>query len=166
MKYLYCLYTYSTAGLFPPKLPAFKIGISGSVQDRMRQIESELSYTTGKRVTIRKALAMPLLFSGFMERRLHRALSAIRAKMPYHAGHTEWFRCVNFGAAVIYLLLLAAFRQDMNYARVGIFAVVVLAPFPVDGFVLVLVSFLADVAVFFLILYSVIWLASTLWFIL
>lgn len=164
MKWTYCLYCYSTAGLLPPRLPVFKIGITDHVPTRIRQIESELSYSTGRSVKVRKAVAMPLIFASLVERKLHGVFARIRAKMPRHSGHTEWFSILNYGAAVIYLALLAVFNCQMTGGRVVIMVVVFFAPLPLDGMVLVVASAVAEYVVFLFSIYCFIaglgWLAQ------
>lgn len=142
MNWIYCLYTWS---FLPWRLPSFKIGITKEVETRRRQIESELAYTCGHAVSVRRALAVPLLTAGWLEKRLHRAFEGLAAKMPRHAGHTEWFRIRNIGAVVVVVWLSA--RYNLNLQPWHIVAVFFF-PLPLDGALLLMLCAFVEYALF------------------
>lgn len=134
-RHLYCIFCLTSLRTFG----RFKIGISSDVSARRGQIASELG------IPARRLwhLSFPVLFPEKMEARLHRLFSGLRAKMPYHRGHTEWFRIRNYAAMVVFL-----WGTDMQGEALTVAAVVVLfAPVPLDGFLAVLSAFAFQAAV-------------------
>jgi len=145
---LYALYSWSL-------LWRFKIGIAYDVAQRIQQLEYELSRETGRRVRVDKALAIPVFFPEKTEAWLHAKLYMLRAYVPRHAGHTEWFDIRNFAAALLYILAAEYFGLNWSwYAPV----IILFIPYPLDG-----VIFLTAVAAFQLaavcfVAYGLLWL--------
>lgn len=150
LRYIYTLYTFS--------LPwRFKIGIAYDVQQRIGQIQYELSRQTGKQVLIRKAMAVPVFFPESAEQRLHHWFAALRAKVPYHRGHTEWFGIVNIATLAIWLRFLAAHSEAFTMQRFYISLFLLLVPFPLDGVLLQVVVMLLHFFVPLLCLYGILY---------
>lgn len=135
-RYLYTLYCLGLPG-------RFKIGITYNVTDRISQIQYELRRQTGRELHVRVALAVPVLFPERAERWLHRKFEAMRAKMPYHSGHTEWFTIRNGAVALAFLFFLGYNEQTFTVQRAIITLVLFRAPFPLDGVLLQIVVALA-----------------------
>lgn len=130
----------------------YKIGQSRDVFNRIGQIADELAQEMQQTVTINKEMSVPVLFPDFVERLMHRAFSAYRAKVPYHAGYTEWFRPRNFWTAVVYFLFLVGFGHlhvitpDLTVMRILIAVVFYYTPYPLDSMLLLGLVFLAQFA--------------------
>lgn len=124
----------------------FKIGIAYNVEDRTAQIQGELSREIGRQVYVRQALAVPVLFPERTERWMHQKFAVLRAKVPYHRGHTEWFTIRNYATAFIWLFWLGYSGGTMTISRVAITAFLFLVPFPLDGVLLQVVVAVAQVA--------------------
>lgn len=150
-RYLYTLYCLG----LPWK---FKIGIAYNVPARMAQIQSELSYREGKTMMVRKALAVPVLFPERTEAWMHRQFGRLRAWVPYHRGHTEWFIIRNYAAALIWLGWLGYTGCTMTMTRVLIAVFLLIVPFPLDGVLLQVVvaiaHFAAGIVGLYIILYA------------
>ena len=143
LRYIYCIFCLTSLRTFG----RFKIGISADVTARRGQIAYELG------IPARRLwhLSFPVLFPEKMEARLHRWFSGLRAKMPYHRGHTEWFRIRNYAALVVFL-----WGTDMRGEALPVAAFAVLfAPVPLDGFLAVLAAFAFQAAVVFGIVWAV-----------
>lgn len=134
MSWLYCLFTWS---LLPWRLPRFKIGISDNVPARIAQIQNELSYALGRPVVVRRAAAFPIIGAGWMEKRLHWVFDSLRAKMPRHAGHTEWFAIRNIGGVAILVWLSREYGFDVTPWHV---LIVFFLPLPVDGVIVLCIA--------------------------
>lgn len=153
MKTLYVLFT----GALPWRT---KIGITGNLAARKSQIASELSGRMGKYVVIRTAMAIPVLFPESLERWMHRAFERLRAYVPRHSGHTEWFVIRNFWAACCLLGLSEWLGLDWDYWHL---AVVYFLPLPLDAVLFLALIFLGQVAATMFIFWAA-WLAAvTLW---
>lgn len=134
-RYLYCIFCLTSLRTFG----RFKIGISSDVTARRGQIASELG------IPARRLwhLSFPVFFPEKMESRLHRLFSGLRAKMPYHRGHTEWFRIRNYAALVVFL-----WGTDLQGEALPVAAFLVLfAPVPLDGFLAVLAAVAVQAAI-------------------
>ena len=142
MKWLYCLFTWS---LLPWRLPRFKIGIATNVPQRIAQIEYELSHALGRPVIVRRAAAFPIIGAGWLERRLHWVFDSLRAKMPKHAGKTEWFGIRNIGGVAILVWLSRQYGFEITPWHV---LIVFFLPLPVDGFIVICVAAFLHYAVF------------------
>lgn len=142
MNWIYCLYTWS---FLPWRLPSFKIGITTSVEQRRRQIESELASAVGCPVIVRRAIAVPLLTAGWLEKKLHRFFEGLRAKMPRHSGYKEWFRIRNIWAVVILVYLSG--KYDLNLQPWHV-VVTFFFPLPLDGALLIMLCALVEYALF------------------
>lgn len=134
-RHLYCIFCLTSLRTFG----RFKIGIAGDVAARRGQIASELG------IPARRLwhLSFPVFFPEKMEARLHRWFSGLRAKMPRHSGHTEWFLARNYVTMCLFL-----WSTDLHGDSLPIAAIAVLfAPVPLDGFlaVLAVVAFQAAV---------------------
>ena len=142
-RHLYCIFCLTSLRTFG----RFKIGIAGDVAARRGQIASELG------IPARRLwhLSFPVFFPEKMEARLHRWFSGLRAKMPRHSGHTEWFLVRNYAAMCVFL-----WSTDMQGDTLPIAAIVVLfVPLPLDGFLAVLAAFAFQAAVVFGIVWAV-----------
>ncbi len=134
--------------LTSPQLPGkFKAGYSRDVYRRMGEIAEELAQAMGRDVTINKELALPMLLPGKSERWLHKAFAAFRAKVPYHAGYTEWFHARNFWAVVAWLGWLWLFGLPITLPRILIAVVLYYVRYPLDGVLLLVLVFLAQFGV-------------------
>ena len=142
MKWLYCLFTWS---LLPWRLPRFKIGIATDVSQRVAQIQYELSYALGRPVIVRRAAAFPIIGAGWLEKRLHWVFDSVRAKMPKHAGHTEWFAIRNIGGVLLLVWLSREYGFEVTPWHV---LVVFFLPLPLDGFIVIFVAAFLHYAVF------------------
>jgi len=142
MKWLYCLFTWS---LLPWRLPRFKIGIATNVNARIGQIQNELSYALGRPVIVRRAAAFPIIGAGWLEKRLHWVFDSLRAKMPRHAGHTEWFAIRNIGGVAILVWLSREYGFEVTPWHV---LLVFFLPVPVDGFIVICVAAFLHYAAF------------------
>jgi len=142
MKWLYCLFTWS---LLPWRLPRFKIGIATNVPQRIAQIEYELSRALGRPVIVRRAAAFPIIGAGWLEKRLHWVFDSVRAKMPAHAGKTEWFGIRNILAVFTLSWLSRKFGVDFSHWHI---LAVFFLPLPLDGFIVICVAAFLHYAVF------------------
>lgn len=134
--------------LTSPQLPGkFKAGISNDVYRRMGEIAEQLAHEMGRDVTINKEMALPMLLPERSEKWIHKTLSAFRAKVPYHSGHTEWFHCRNFWAVLLWLVALWFFGLKLTLPRLAITAVLYYARYPLDGALLLLLAFFAQFGV-------------------
>lgn len=124
---LYALYSWSL-------LWRCKIGIAYDVQQRIQQLEYELSGAMNQPVRVQKAVAVPVLFPEKMEAWLHGKLQALNARVPYHRGHTEWFQVRNFGGALCLLLCAEYLGLDWEWWHL---AAVYFLPLPIDAALLV-----------------------------
>jgi len=142
MKWLYCLFTWS---LLPWRLPRFKIGIATNVNARIAQIQNELSYALGRPVIVRRAAAFPIIGAGWLEKRLHWVFDSLRAKMPRHAGHTEWFRILNIWTLFFVALARNYYGMDFNPWYI---LVILFFPLPLDGLLVLFTAAFLHYAVF------------------
>ena len=140
---LYALYSWSL-------LWRCKIGISYDVQQRIQQLEYELSGAMNQPVRVQKAVAVPVLFPEKMEGWLHGKLAALNARVPYHRGHTEWFQVRNFGGALCLLLCAEYMGLDWEWWHL---AAVYFLPLPIDAALLVVGVLVAQIAAVFFLLY-------------
>lgn len=131
--------------LTSPQLPGlFKIGISNNVYRRMGEISEELAQEMRCDVTINREISLPMAFPYKAESWLHARFAAVRAAVPYHAGHTEWFRVRNFFAVVLWLLAIFALGKGLSIIRISIAIILYFLPFPVDGFLFLFAAFLSQ----------------------
>lgn len=131
--------------LTSPQLPGhFKIGVSNNVFRRMGEISDQLAQEMRCDVTINREISLPMALPYAAEAWLHTKFHALRAKVPYHAGHTEWFRARNFFGVVIWLFVLFYLGKELSVARIGIAAIIYYLPYPVDGFVFLFGAFVAQ----------------------
>lgn len=128
---LYALYSWSL-------LWRFKIGIAYDVDQRIQQLQYELSGAIGRPVTVSKALAIPVLFPEKTEAYLHGKLQMLRAYVPRHAGHTEWFNIRNFAASMAFIFGCEYLGLPWQWYHC---VLIFFFPYPLDG-----VLFLAAVA--------------------
>jgi hypothetical protein len=124
-----------------------KIGISGNVDARRAEIENQLRYSSGKPVKVRVAVAVPILWAKRWESYLHNKLAALNVDVPYHAGHTEWFKTQNPVAAILYLLIIWKFGFGLTLGRVAITAVLYWLPFPLDSVIKLTMLFLIQLLI-------------------
>lgn len=110
----------------------------------MGEISEELAQEMRCTVTINREISLPMAFPYESESWLHARFAAVRAVVPYHAGHTEWFMVRNFLAVVLWLLALLALGKGLSIIRIGIAVVIYLLPFPVDAFLFLFAAFLSQ----------------------
>lgn len=94
LRYIYAMYSRAF-------VLRVKIGISEAPRRRAKEIAGELSAAKGRKVGVRLAIWLPLLFSRTTEQTIHRRLAFFSANMPDHNGSSEWFWMVNLVASVI-----------------------------------------------------------------
>ena len=112
LRKLYALYSWSL-------LWRCKIGIAYDVQQRIQQLEYELSGAMNQPVRVQKAVAVPVLFPEKMEAWLHGKLQALNAE--YLGLDWQWWNL-----AAVYFLPLPI---DAALLVVGVLAVQVAAVF-------------------------------------
>jgi hypothetical protein len=150
LRKLYALYSWSL-------LWRFKIGIAYDVPQRIQQLEYELSRETGKPVKVDKAMAIPVFFPEKTEAYLHGKLQMLRAYVPRHAGHTEWFAIRNFAAAMLYILAAEYFGLNWSwYAPI----IILLIPYPLDGVLFLTAVAALQLAAVCLVGYGVLWVLA------
>lgn len=143
--------------LFSWQLPwRFKAGISGNLKSRIAQIAYELSNETGRNVEVKTALAVPVFMPEAMERLLHSAFSWLRAYVPYHAGHTEWFTVRNFIACAVFIGCCREF--DLNW-KVWHLLIVYFFPLPLDAIIILAGIFVIQLAAGLFLAYAA-WVAG------
>ena len=123
---LYALYSWSL-------LWRFKVGISYDVPQRVQQLEYELSRETGRPVRVFSALSVPVIFPEKTEAWAHGVFQRLRAYVPRHAGHTEWFVIRNFAASLIFILICEYFCLNWRWYHP---ALIFFLPYPIDGVLL------------------------------
>lgn len=143
LRKLYALYSWSL-------LWRCKIGITYDVQQRIQQLEYELSGAMNQPVRVQKAVAVPVLFPEKMEAWLHSKLQAYNVRVPYHRGHTEWFRLKNFFGSLLLLSLAEYFGLDWKLWHL---AAVYFLPLPIDAALLVVGVLAVQVAAAFFLFY-------------
>lgn len=151
---------YSLYSLDPALRGKHKIGISDDVERRRVEIEYGIQSSLGRRAKIRVAIAVPIFWSKRWEGWLHRKLADLRVDVPYHSGHTEWFRTQNERVALLYLLLLWYLSADLTLGRVLITAVIFRLPFPLDSVLKLGAILLLQVSLILGTLYGLLWIAS------
>jgi len=138
IEYVYCLYSFS----FPLR---GKIGISGNVSERRRQIESELRYRFGDHIRVRCLAKMPILTSACaFEAAIHRALRPMQCDtLRGTNGGTEWFWAFNPVCAILLWLYLWANGSE-KAPTAALF--LCLVPVPLDFALYVVLLALAEYA--------------------
>lgn len=111
----------------------FKAGISGNVAARIGQIESELSYITGKPVQIRCAAKFPVIFPAAHEGKIHDWFERRRASMPNHSGKTEWFLIRNWMAVILFFAVGQYYGLEIKWWHL---VVIYFFPIPFDAIIL------------------------------
>lgn len=132
MRYLYCIFTPFSFRL----VGRFKIGITSNMKARREQISTELG---GVKLY---HFSLWVLYPEKMEKRLHGLFARLRARVPYHRGHTEWFSIRNYAAACVYLL----WSGHSGEAAAAWVVALIFMPVPFDGFMAVLAVFAFQVA--------------------
>lgn len=124
--------------LTTPQLPGrYKIGISRNVPARVGQIAGELAATMGCTVRVKKWVSFPVFFPGMIERTAHRLFAGVSAKVPFHHGHTEWFRSRNILALLFFLAFLAFMGKAMTFGRLAVAAVLYFVRWPLDATIVI-----------------------------
>jgi hypothetical protein len=150
LRKLYILHSWSL-------LWRFKIGIAYDVTQRIQQLEYELSHATGRPVNVSKAMAIPVLFPEKTEAWMHRKLDTLRAYMPKHAGHTEWFTIRNFAASLTFICVCEYLGLDWRWYHA---AIIFVLPYPLDGVIFLTAVAAAQLAAVCLVAYGLLWLLA------
>ena len=128
-----------TADLFGVPLWVAKCGHADNEEQRARDIEESIYQVHGKRVRLRKFIAVRLFLYRAAEKAVHNTLRPLRTRMFEGAsGWTEFFREVNFYCALLAYIGLYTF--DIPGA-VPYSMAVALIPRPLDMAVMVLTLF-------------------------
>jgi uncharacterized membrane protein (DUF106 family) len=150
LRKLYALYSWSL-------LWRFKIGIAYDVAQRIQQLQYELSRETGRPVTVAKAMAIPVFFPEKTEAYLHGKLQMLRAYVPRHAGHTEWFAIRNFAASLSFICLCEYMGLEWRWYHA---ALIFILPYPLDGVIFLTAVAAFQLAAVCLVGYGLLWLLA------